>query len=127
MKSNLTSAKRILVVDDNHDVADTLSMLVRVLGHEVKHAYNGKDALEIAATFKPEVVFLDIAMPSVDGFEVARQLNHATDGSFKPRLVALTGFSQDRDLLAASQAGFTDYLVKPNVAEDVKRILGAGP
>ena len=120
---NTSAIKRVLVVDDAHDVADSLSMLVQVLGHEVKHAYDGQAALDLAASFHPDVVFLDIAMPKLDGFAVARQLQQGEGPA--PRLVALTGFDQDRHLLAASQAGFSDYVVKPHVAEGVKRILGS--
>lgn len=112
----------VLVVDDNKDVADSLAMLIQVLGHHVTQAYDGETALVAAETTKPDVVFLDLSMPGTDGFDVASQLA-ASATSPDLRLVAVTGHSDREHLHAATQAGFTDYLVKPYVADEIIRIL----
>ena len=104
--------RRVLVVDDNIDAAATLDLLLRSLGHETRVAHDGMKALEIAREFRPEVILLDIGMPGLDGYEVARRLramNHGT--SF--RIVAVTGWGQDADRSRAREAGFDVHLVKP--------------
>jgi CheY-like chemotaxis protein len=97
--------RRVLIVDDNRDAADTLRVLLRLRGHEVQVAYDGVSALARAQEFHPEVVFLDIGMPGMDGYEVARRLReqHMTE---KMVLVAVTGWGQDEDRQRAQQAGF---------------------
>jgi CheY-like chemotaxis protein len=107
-----TVPRRVLVVDDNVDAAATLDLLLRSLGHETRVAHDGMKALEIAHQFRPEVILLDIGMPGLDGYEVARRLramNHGT--SF--RIVAVTGWGQDADRSKAKEAGFDLHLVKP--------------
>jgi CheY-like chemotaxis protein/anti-sigma regulatory factor (Ser/Thr protein kinase) len=104
--------RRVLVVDDNVDAAATLDLLLRSLGHETRVANDGMKALEIAREFRPEVILLDIGMPGLDGYEVARRLramNHGT--SF--RIIAVTGWGQDADRSKAKEAGFDVHLVKP--------------
>lgn len=113
---------KVLVVDDNKDVADSLAMLIQVMGHDATQVYDGLSAVETAAKLAPDVVFLDLGMPLVDGFDVARQLN-ATYQSPDLRLVAVTGYSDQAHFKAAAEAGFTDYLVKPYVSDDVIKIL----
>jgi signal transduction histidine kinase/CheY-like chemotaxis protein len=104
--------RRVLVVDDNVDAAESLATLLRVDRHEVRTAHDGPTALEEAATFRPEVVLLDIGLPKMDGYEVARRLR-GQDGFQKALLVALTGYGQEEDRRRAAAAGFDAYLVKP--------------
>ena len=103
---------RILVVDDHHDAGDSLATLLRLLGHEVRVAYDGPAALEVARTFEPQVGLLDIGMPGMDGNELARRLRHDL-GLQEPLLIALTGFGRDQDRQQSSAAGFNAHLVKP--------------
>jgi CheY-like chemotaxis protein len=106
------SPRRVLVVDDNADGADSLSLLLRVGGHDVRTAYDGPTALQVAVGFRPEVVLLDIGLPRMDGYEVARRLRgHA--GLENVMLVALTGYGQDEDRRRSADAGFDSHLVKP--------------
>jgi CheY-like chemotaxis protein len=116
---------KVLVVDDNKDVADSLAALIRVLGHQATPAYDGDSAVELATRESPDAVFLDIGMPHVNGYDVARQLS-AMQTSPDFRLIAITGFADQPHREKAKQAGFTDYLVKPYVSADVMRLL-SGP
>jgi CheY-like chemotaxis protein len=116
-------ALRILIVDDNEDVSDSLALLLRLAGHEVLTAADGLQALEAAASFAPEVVFLDIGLPrGLDGYEVARRLRHLPGGR-EAVLVALTGYGQADDLARSRAAGFDHHLVKPAEPEAVYRLL----
>lgn len=114
---------RILVVEDNKDSAKSLAGVLRLWGHEVQIAYDGPSALEVAESFHPEVVFLDIGLPkSMDGYEVALRLREQPDLE-KARIVALTGFGQPEDRRRAMQAGFDQHLTKPVLAEDLRALL----
>jgi signal transduction histidine kinase/DNA-binding response OmpR family regulator len=108
----LTSSHRIFLVDDNVDGASSLAMLLRELGHEVRVAHNGAAALEAVADFEPEVVLLDIGLPGMDGYEVARRMRSQL-GLKDLLLVALTGYGQDEDRRRSREAGFNLHLVKP--------------
>src|SRR5262245_10839281 len=103
---------RVLVVDDNADTADTLATLLELEGHQVKLAHDGPTALAAAATFRPDAVVLDLGLPGMDGFEVARRLRDRAGGN-GPVLVAVSGYGQDEDRHRARQAGFDHHLVKP--------------
>jgi signal transduction histidine kinase/ActR/RegA family two-component response regulator len=103
---------RILVVDDHHDAGDSLAMLLRLMGHEVRVAYDGPTALDVARTFKPQVGLLDIGMPGMDGVELAQRLRGDL-GLDRTLLVALTGFGRDADRQRSRAAGFNAHLVKP--------------
>src|SRR5581483_5397086 len=103
------SGKRLLVVDDNKDAADSLAMLLRLQGHEVRVAYSGMAALEMTKTYTPDVVFLDIGMPGMDGYEVARRLRQ-TPGLGNVMLAALTGWGQKEDRRRTAEAGFDHHL-----------------
>jgi len=103
---------RILVVDDNVDAAEVLAECLQLSGHEVRVANDGPLALILAKEFIPEVVLLDIGLPSMDGFEVARRLRKQQGASLL-RLIALTGYGQESDRQKARAAGFDDHLVKP--------------
>jgi CheY-like chemotaxis protein len=105
-------AKRILVVDDNVDAATTLQLLLKSLGHEVCAVYDGLQAIRMAVEFRPEVVLLDIGMPGLDGYEVARRLR-ALKRERPLRIVAITGWGQEADRTRSREAGFDLHLVKP--------------
>ena len=109
--------KRILVVDDNEDAGEMLAELLRTMGHEVEVAPDGPTALRRLQAFPAEVAILDLGLPVMDGFELARQVRAQHDvpgGSGKrPRLIAVTGYGRDRDLAASRSAGFDVHLVKP--------------
>lgn len=104
--------KRILIVDDTADAADSLAQLLELGGHEVQTAYNGAQAIQKTLTFAPEVVFLDIGLPDMTGYNVARRLRQLPD---LPQflLVALTGYGQAHDRQAAREAGFDEHIAKP--------------
>ena len=123
------SGHRLLVVDDNQDAADSLAMLLRLQGHEVRVAYSGMAALEMTKTYTPDVVFLDIGMPGMDGYEVARRLRQQP-GLEKVVLAALTGWGQQEDRRRTAEAGFDHHLVKPpepKALEDVLAELNGVP
>jgi signal transduction histidine kinase len=103
---------RILVVDDNVDAASTLGMLLRLDGHEVRLAHDGVAALAVAEQFAPEVVLLDIGLPKLDGYEVARRLREQPGGE-DALLIAISGYGQEEDRRRAQQAGFDHHLTKP--------------
>jgi PAS domain S-box-containing protein len=116
------SPRRVLVVDDNTDAADSLSMLLRLLGHEVRVAYDGPTALAAAAGGWPDLVLLDIGMPGMDGYEVARRLRQRTDTA-DTKIVALTGWGQEEDRRRSREAGFDHHLVKPADPDVLQQLL----
>ena len=116
------TAHRILVVDDNVDAADSLAMWLAMLGHEVLTAHNGLKVVETAAEFNPDVVLLDIGLPGIDGYEVARRLR-AEHSESKMRLVALTGYGQEEDRRRTKEAGFDHHLTKPADPMAIQRLL----
>ena len=103
---------RVLMVDDNQDVATAMSRLMRILGHEVRVANNGLQALELVETFRPDAVLLDIAMPQMNGYEVARALRSHPLGR-KLVLVAVTGWGREHDQRRSAEAGFDRHMTKP--------------
>ncbi len=103
---------RILVVDDNQDAAQSLGVLLNRWGHTVELAYDGASALEIARTFRPELVFLDIGMPKMNGYEVARRLKEDTRLA-STRFIVLSGYGAEVDHMRSKEAGFDHHLVKP--------------
>ena len=107
--------RRVLVVDDNVDAADTLAASLEFIGHEVRACYDGMSALETVDQWRPDVAILDIGMPGMDGYEVARRLRVLVPGT---TLIALTGWGQENDLRQARDAGFNLHRTKPvNLAE----------
>lgn len=102
----------MLVVDDNVDAAESLAMLLRATGHDVRTAHDGPTALEAADAFLPHAVLLDIGLPKLNGYEVARRLRQRPAFQ-KALLVAMTGYGQDSDQQQARAAGFDHHLVKP--------------
>jgi PAS domain S-box-containing protein len=106
------ASRRLLVVDDNRDAANSLGRLLRVLGAEVQIAHSGAEALELLEKFRPVTVLLDIGMPGMDGYEVAQRVRERFDAS-EVLLIALTGWGQEEDRRRSQAAGFDHHLVKP--------------
>jgi PAS domain S-box-containing protein len=104
--------RRILIVDDNRDSADTMAMLQDMRGHITRTAYNGPDALAAAEDFQPEVVLLDIGLPEMDGYEIARRLRYMPSMA-DAFIVAVSGYGRDEDVRRALAAGFDRHLAKP--------------
>ncbi len=119
-------ARKVLVVDDKPDAADSLAMLLRMQGHDVRAVNDGPAALAEAEKFKPELVFLDIGMPGMDGYEVARKLRQQP-GHERMLLVAVTGWGQEEDRRRSFAAGFDRHLVKPVEPKDLTDLLAALP
>jgi predicted ATPase/signal transduction histidine kinase/CheY-like chemotaxis protein len=111
--------RRVLIVDDNVDAADSLAMLLELDGHSVNTVYGAVEALEAATRLKPDLVFLDIGLPVMDGYEVARRLRSQIETAAL-RLVAVTGYGQKEDRERALASGFDDHLVKPVTLESLK-------
>jgi len=110
------------VVDDNRDQAESLGMLLEIFGHQVRIAYDGIQALEVAESFKPQVVLLDIGLPGMSGYDVARRMreNPALKNTV---LVAQTGWGEEADRRRSSEAGIDRHLVKPVDIQIVEEIL----
>jgi CheY-like chemotaxis protein/two-component sensor histidine kinase len=121
LKDN-ASRRKILVVDDNRDSAMSLSLLLELDGHDVRRAYDGLEALEIAEDFRPEITLLDIGMPKLDGYGAARELRQR-EWAKEALLVALTGWGQQEDKRLAREAGFDHHMVKPVDPEALRRLL----
>jgi CheY-like chemotaxis protein len=116
--------RRVLIVDDNEDAANSLAIILNLGGHETASVYSAADALARAAAFKPDVVLLDIGLPGMDGYEVAQQMRELP-GLRDIRLVAVTGYGRSEDRMRAREAGFDDHLVKPVEFAALERILAA--
>lgn len=106
------STYHVLVVDDNKDAATTLGMMVQHFGHESTLAFDGQRAIELTGEIRPDIVLLDIGLPDMNGYEVARSLRESTYGPC-PVLIALTGHGLDDDKRRSAEAGFALHLVKP--------------
>lgn len=117
-----TTARRILVADDNRDSADSLSMMLEMLGHEVSSAHDGLEALETAKRSKPELIFMDLGMPRMNGYDAARQIRNAPECNGVV-LVALTGWGQEEDRRRSYEAGFDYHIVKPIDFAIVEKLL----
>jgi CheY-like chemotaxis protein len=107
-----TRRLRVLIADDNRDAAESLKMLLELEGHEVMTAHDGAQAVEAAAAFRPDVAFLDIGMPELNGYEAAERIR-ALDPAHAVRLIALTGWGQPEDRARSAAAGFDHHLTKP--------------
>jgi CheY-like chemotaxis protein/anti-sigma regulatory factor (Ser/Thr protein kinase) len=117
--------RKILVVDDNKDAADTMGMILKMLGNEVRTVYDGRAALEAVETFGPSLLLLDIGLPVMNGYEVARNIR-AKHGQ-EIVIAALTGWGQDEDRRRSKEAGFDHHLVKPASANMLRNLLGSLP
>jgi CheY-like chemotaxis protein len=113
---------RVLVVDDNIDSAESMALLLSLDGHEVRTAFDGPDALAVAEAFQPEVVLLDIGLPGMDGYEVAKQMRNLP-GLQKALMIAVTGYGQADDRARSKAAGFDHHLVKPVDPEILSALL----
>lgn len=119
-------SRRVLIIEDNADAADTLRQVLELGAHEVSVAVTGSDWLDIAREFCPEVVFCDIGLPGMNGFEVARAFR-ADDKLRNTHLIALSGYASSEDLQQASEAGFDDHLAKPASPERLEQLLASLP
>jgi signal transduction histidine kinase len=114
----------VLVVDDNHDAASSLTLFVEQLGHDVRMAYDGESALRLAEAHRPHTILLDLGMPGIDGYEVCRRIRLFPWGR-EIRIVAVTGYGQEGHRRKSSMAGFDQHLVKPVSAETLVELLGS--
>jgi signal transduction histidine kinase len=122
----ITTPRRILVVDDNRDSAESLAILLKLTGNEIHTAFDGAEALESAVALRPDVVLLDIGLPKMSGYEVARRIREQPWGQSMV-LVALTGWGHDEDRQKSRQAGFNAHLVKPVDYAALTKLLAASP
>jgi two-component system CheB/CheR fusion protein len=121
-EKSTAAARRVLVVEDNRDVAESLRMLLRMLGHETRVAYTGPEGVRAAREWHPEVVLCDIGLPDLDGYGVARALRQDPDTA-RVRLIAVTGYGSDEARRRSREAGFEHHLVKPADPGDLQRLL----
>ncbi len=119
-------ARRILVVDDSHDAAESLALLLRLMGQDVRVAHDGATALELARSFQPDTAFLDIGMPGMDGNELARRLRREPTQRGL-RLIALTGWGQEEDRKLTKAAGFDRHLTKPVDIAVLQELVARAP
>jgi CheY-like chemotaxis protein len=122
MRGSPTAPLRVLVVDDNEDTALSFAFLLRTWGHEVRVVHDGPSAVEAARDFQPEAVLLDLGLPRLDGFEVARRLRLLPE-SGRTLIVASSGYSRDSDRQRASEVGIDFYLVKPYDPWQLEQLL----
>jgi CheY-like chemotaxis protein len=125
--SALTSAvrrRRIVIADDNQDMADSLKVILELDGHVVRATQDGEGAIELARSVKPDFLLLDIGMPKLNGYDVARHIRMQPWGR-EMRLVAITGWGQPEDRARSIEAGFDYHLTKPVPLEDLAEILNA--
>jgi CheY-like chemotaxis protein len=120
-----SNTRRIIVADDNRDAADTTAMMLRALGHEVRACYDGRQALDEGASFQPDTMLLDIGMPGLSGYEVARRIRDEPWGA-DVALIALTGWGQTEDRRRSLDAGFDHHLVKPVHLNDLRSVIESG-
>jgi CheY-like chemotaxis protein len=109
--STAAARRRVVVIEDNDDNRESTQKLLQVAGHEVETAHDGPEGVDLALKFLPEVALIDLALPTWDGYEVAKRLREKFGKAI--RVVALSGFARDEDKAAANAAGFDDFLVKP--------------
>lgn len=113
---------RVLVVDDNEDAADSLATLLGVMGYEVRTAYDGPEAIAAADEFQPEVALLDIGLPRLSGYDIARHVRARRGADVL--LVAITGWGQEEDRRRAEEAGFDHHFTKPADFERLVELIG---
>jgi PAS domain S-box-containing protein len=121
--SNARDRRKLLIVDDNRDAAESLAMLLEMAGHDVRVAHLGRTALSFAQTFRPDVALLDIGMPDLSGYEVARGLRQQPWAG-RLQLIAITGWGQEEDRRRAADAGFDQHLTKPIDPAHLERLIG---
>ena len=116
------SSLRILIVDDNRDAADSLVMLLRLMGNDTQTAYDGQEGVEVAGEFRPEVMLLDIGLPKLNGYEACCRIREQPWGK-KVVLIAVTGWGQEEDRRLSHEAGFNHHLVKPVDPQELMKLL----
>jgi two-component system CheB/CheR fusion protein len=120
LEGTTTANSKVLIVDDHRDAADAMAALLENFGHEVASCYDGPSAIETAKSYRPEVVILDIGLPRMDGYEVARRLREMLPDAL---LIALTGWVAEEDSVRAREAGFNHYMVKPVQLAELQNLL----
>ena len=113
---------KILVVDDNHDSALSMSMMLSIMGHETRTAHDGETAVATAETFLPDVVLLDIGLPKLNGYEVAQRIREKAWGE-SMYLIAVTGWGQEEDRQRSSEVGLNLHMVKPVEPAALEKLL----
>lgn len=121
---NILCSQDILIVDDNVDAADSLCIALALTGHTTKAVYRGSAALDTIESSRPDIVLLDIGLPDIDGYEVARRMRKRL-GTACPKVIALSGWGRDQDKMRATEAGFDAYLTKPVSPEALTRVIAA--
>jgi CheY-like chemotaxis protein len=121
-KSQAGPRRRILVVDDNADTANSMAMVLRRMGHDILTAHDGLEAVHAAATFRPEVILLDIGLPKMNGYDVAKQIRQQPWDK-KVAIIAVSGWGQEEDKRRALEAGFDHHLTKPVEPAALGRLL----
>jgi CheY-like chemotaxis protein len=116
------STRRVLVIDDNRDAADSMAVLLQLDGHEVAAVYSSEEGLLKTASFSPDIVLLDIGLPQMDGYEVARRL---IETGFKGRLIAISGYGEVNDKQRAAATGFYAHLSKPVDFATLEKVMAA--
>jgi DNA-binding response OmpR family regulator len=119
---NATRRFKILVVDDNHDSALSLAMMLSIMGHDTRTAHDGESAVATAETFLPEVVLLDIGLPKLNGYEVAQRIRKTSWGA-SMYLIAVTGWGQDEDRQRSTEVGLNMHMVKPVEPSALEKLL----
>jgi CheY-like chemotaxis protein len=124
MARPMTIPRRVLVVDDNIDAAESIAALLSFSGHEVHTAHDGEAAVRIALSFRPEFIFLDLGMPGLDGFGVAKRLR-GEPGFDTVRIIAVTGYGTEQDRRRCLEAGFDQHYLKPVDPRFLESLLGS--
>ena len=122
--SAAASVRRVLVVDDNHDAAESTAAVLELLGNSARAAHSGADALEIADEFEPDVMLIDIGMPKMNGYELARAVRAKSWGA-DVMLISLTGWTEEDNPSQAKEAGFDVHLTKPADPDALQKLLAA--
>lgn len=115
---------KILVVDDNHDSALSLAMMLSIMGHDTRTAHDGESAVSTAETFLPDVILLDIGLPKLNGYEVAQRIRDTSWGAAM-YLIAVTGWGQDEDRQRSSEVGLNLHMVKPVEPSALEQVLAS--
>ena len=122
--TDVPASRRVLVVEDNRDGREMLKLLLRLCGHQVEAAKDGREGVEKALAWRPEVVVTDVGLPLLDGYEVARRVRAAVGG--RVRLIALTAYGRPEDIRRAFEAGFDYHLTNLADPEELLRLLQLG-
>jgi CheY-like chemotaxis protein/two-component sensor histidine kinase len=118
------SSLRIFIIDDNRDAADSLAMLLRLMGNDTRTAYDGQEGVDVASEFRPDVMLLDIGLPRLNGYEACRRIREQSWGK-EVILIALTGWGQEEDRRRSLEAGFNIHMVKPVDPQELLQLLAS--